>query len=478
MQAPGVIDLAPGSAWALTTTSSFTFTEEEAVREQATSATVFACPEKARADADARWRELLARGLAGVPEDPELRKVAVKCMMTLIGNWRSAAGDLKRDGISPSISASYFASGFWAWDTWKQAAAVAHFDPELAQESIRSMFDFQIEPDDPSRPQDDGMIIDCAFQKADENNDRNSKPPLAAWAVWEVYKKSADVGFLSEMYPRLVRYHRWWYSVRDHDGNGIAEYGATVHPDHVDRDAVIEAAAWESGMDNAPRFDGDYHIDVLENRNAEGALVGYSLSQESVDLNAYLYAEKMYLAKIARELGSDADAAAFEEEALYVADFLCTHMWDDETGFFYDIDMATKRPLVERGKGIEGAIPLWAGLARPEQASRVRDALMDQNMFNTTMPFPTVSADNPRYSPDKYWRGPVWLDQAYFAVQGLSRYGFADDAGYMARKLLQAAEGLAGDAPIRENYNPETGAGLNAANFSWSAACFYLLVIK
>ena len=478
VQAPGVIDLAPGSAWALTTTSSFTFTEEEAVREQATSATVFACPEKARADADARWRELLARGLAGVPEDPELRKVAVKCMMTLIGNWRSAAGDLKRDGISPSISASYFASGFWAWDTWKQAAAVAHFDPELAQESIRSMFDFQIEPDDPSRPQDDGMIIDCAFQKADENNDRNSKPPLAAWAVWEVYKKSADVGFLSEMYPRLVRYHRWWYSVRDHDGNGIAEYGATVHPDHVDRDAVIEAAAWESGMDNAPRFDGDYHIDVLENRNAEGALVGYSLSQESVDLNAYLYAEKMYLAKIARELGSDADASAFEEEALYVADFLCTHMWDDETGFFYDIDMATKRPLVERGKGIEGAIPLWAGLARPEQASRVRDALMDQNMFNTTMPFPTVSADNPRYSPDKYWRGPVWLDQAYFAVQGLSRYGFADDAGYMARKLLQAAEGLAGDAPIRENYNPETGAGLNAANFSWSAACFYLLVIK
>jgi putative isomerase len=101
---------------------------------------------------------------------------------------------------------------------------------------------------------------------------------------------------------------------------------------------------------------------------------------------------------------------------------------------------------------------------------------MDPHMFNTVMPFPTVSADNPRYSPDKYWRGPVWLDQAYFAIEGLRRYGFADDAGYMARKLLYAAEGLTGDGPIRENYNPETGAGLNAANFSWSAACFYLLV--
>ena len=64
----------------------------------------------------------------------------------LIGNWRSAAGDLKRDGITPSVSASYFASGLWAWDTWKQAVAVAHFHPELAEESIRSMFDSRSDP--------------------------------------------------------------------------------------------------------------------------------------------------------------------------------------------------------------------------------------------------------------------------------------------------------------------------------------------
>jgi len=478
VQAPGHIDLAPGSEWAFATTSSLTFTKDEDAREQAVSSIVFANPEKTVIHAEDRWRELLAHGLADVPADPELRKIAVKCIMTLIGNWRSAAGDLKSDGIAPSISASYFASGFWAWDTWKQAVAVAHFHPKLAEKSIQSMFDFQIEPDDTSRPQDDGMITDCVFQNSDENNSRNSKPPLAAWAVWEVYRKNADMRFLSEMYPRLLRYHRWWYSNRDHDGNGMAEYGATVHPDHVDRDAMIEAAAWESGMDNAPRFDGDYAIDILENRNSQGVLVGYSLSQESVDLNSYLYAEKVYLAKIARELGHDAEAAALEEEALYIADFVCTHMWDDGTGFFYDIDITTKRPLIERGKGIEGAIPLWAGLARPEQASRVRDALMDPSMFNTAMPFPTVSADNPRYSPERYWRGPVWLDQAYFAVEGLGRYGYADDARLMAGKLLHAAEGLAGNSPITENYNPETGAGLNAANFSWSAACFYLLITE
>ena len=470
VQAPHDFQVTAGSELTFFTTSSFTFTDEERAAETVTPQAYY--------DAHTRWVELLSRGLAEVPEDPVLRDVAVKSMMTLIGNWRSAACDLKTDGIAPSVSASYFASGFWAWDTWKQAVAVAYFHPALAEESIRCMFDFQIRPDDPVRPQDDGMIIDCVFQKSDENNDRNSKPPLAAWAVWEVFQKSANAGFLADMYPRLLRYHRWWYSNRDHDGNGIAEYGATVHADHVDRDAVIEAAAWESGMDNAPRFDADYAIDILENRDEQGRLMGYSLSQESVDLNAYLYAEKIYLAKIARVLGHEDDAVRLEDEAARVADFVRTHMWDDETGFFYDIDIVHKRALIDRGKAIEGAIPLWAGLASPEQASRVRDALMDPNTFNTVMPFPTVSRDNPRYSPDKYWRGPVWLDQAYFAVEGLANYGYAEDASQMAWKLINSAQGLTGNGSIRENYNPETGDGLNASNFSWSAACFYLLALK
>jgi len=45
----------------------------------------------------------------------------------------------------------------------------------------------------------------------------------------------------------------------------------------------------------------------------------------------------------------------------------------------------------------------------------------------------------------------------------------------MVSKLLKSAEGLAGDGPIRENYNPETGAVQGATNFSWSAAHLYML---
>ncbi|WP_416389323.1 MGH1-like glycoside hydrolase domain-containing protein [Paraclostridium bifermentans] len=30
---------------------------------------------------------------------------------------------------------------------------------------------------------------------------------------------------------------------------------------------------------------------------------------------------------------------------------------------------------------------------------------MDENKFNTFMPIPTASKDNPKYDPNRYWRG-------------------------------------------------------------------------
>lgn len=57
------------------------------------------------------------------------------------------------------------------------------------------------------------------------------------------------------MYPKLVAYHNWWYTNRDYDKNGIAEYGGMVHELNNSKEEIILAAAWESGMDNAPRFD-------------------------------------------------------------------------------------------------------------------------------------------------------------------------------------------------------------------------------
>lgn len=45
------------------------------------------------------------------------------------------------------------------------------------------------------------------------------------------------------MYPKLVAYHNWWYTNRDHNKNGIAEYGSMVSDAHWqkdDKDQIIK----------------------------------------------------------------------------------------------------------------------------------------------------------------------------------------------------------------------------------------------
>lgn len=131
--------------------------------------------------------------------------------------------------------------------------------------------------------------------------------------------------------------------------------------------------------------------------------------------------------------------------------------------------------LVNRGKGTEGWIPLWAKAATSKQAAKVVENMLDENKFNKFVPFPTASKDNDKYDLSRYWRGPVWLDQALYAVEVLQNYGYNEEAKDVAYKLFDHAKGLLDDGPIHENNNPEMGEGQHTKNFSWSASAFYLL---
>jgi putative isomerase len=434
------------------------------------------------AENDRLWNDMIEIIQKRVGNNPEMKQTAMKALLTLNTNRRSPAGRILTEGIVPSTFYKWF-NGVWAWDSWKQSAGLAPYLPEVAKNGIRAMFDYQIQSDDKERPQDAGMIIDCVFyyntaEGSGNWNERNSKPPLASWAVMQVFKASSDTAFVAEMFPKLKAYHQWWYRNRDHDGNGVCEYGATVHPLNVikkhgngsSEDGRIAAAAWESGGDNYIRFDTDWGIQVLDNYS-EGKLVGYSLSQESVDLNCFLYNEKLQLAIMARLLGAIPEAEQYEAEAAVLADFIRQNMYDEATGYFYDIDHSTKKIVKERGQGPEGWIPLWAGIAIQQQADNVCEALLDEARFNSFVPFPTASLANPRFNETGYWRGPVWLSMAWFAIDGMNRYGYHEQAKTLSHKLFKNAEGiLVLGQPIRENYNPITGKGLSCYNFSWSAA--------
>ncbi|GIM33317.1 trehalase family glycosidase [Paraclostridium bifermentans] len=89
---------------------------------------------------------------------------------------------------------------------------------------------------------------------------------------------------------------------------------------------------------------------------------GYSLNQESVDLNSFLYKEKILLAK--KEFNCIKDSEKYEEEANYVKEYINKNMYDIKTGYYYDlqINQDKYKLLVNRGKGTEGFIPLWANI--------------------------------------------------------------------------------------------------------------------
>lgn len=385
-----------------------------------------------------RWNEYLRKTLRS-DMSSDANRIAAKSLVTLISNWRSAKGDLFHDGIIPSHAVGYFV-GFWAWDSWKHAVAVAHFEPELAKNQIRAMFDYQLK---------DGMVIDCIYSNKNENNARDSKPPLAAWAVMEVYNQTKDANFIKEMYPKLVSYYRWWYSHRDNDHNGICEFGAT--------DGTTEAAKWESGMDNAVRFDSTGMV-----KNANEA---WSFSQESVDLNAYLCFETRLLSKMAKIIGQPFKPLV---DPTKVNNFF----FDSKTGYYYD---KTLKGDFVRIDGPEGWIPLWTGIATAENAKLAMKIIGNKDKFSTYIPFPTLAADNPKFNPKGYWRGPIWLDQVYFGISGIRKYGYTKEADMYTNQVFERLNGLKESAPIHENYGTHTGERLKAPHFSWSAAHLLLL---
>lgn len=418
---------------------SFIDSESKLSSEMRKATTLLTHSEKKIKDCQVRWNDYIQKVLRDDMTDDHNR-IAVKSVVTLIANWRSPRGDLLHQGVIPSYSFNHFV-GFWSWDSWRISVALAKFFPDLAKDNIRAMFDYQLS---------DGMIPDCIFVNKNKNNLRNTKAPLACWAVDEVYKHTQDKDFVKEMYPKLLAYYKFWFNKRDHDHNRICEFGST--------DGTLEAAAWESGMDNAIRFD---NAKMLKN-----SADAWSLDQESIDLNSYLVVEGRLLNKFAKMLNIEFDYVDHSNK-------VASYFFNENLSFFCDRKIASGRFIEEIG--CEGYAPFWAEVATKGQMERAYVLLNDTAKFSTYIPFPTIAADNPKYSLDGYWRGPVWLDQTYFAIKGLRNYGYKMEADNYTLQVFDRLQGLKKDAAIYENYDTRTGIPLRAANFSWSAAHLLML---
>lgn len=435
--------LKPGDGFETVSTQTFAFDEASLNTELAHLKDMNAT--QVFSDNEKRWNNYLSslfNSDSPFMRENKYRHVVTKAVMTLVANWRTASADILHDGSYPSYNGFF---GIWSWDSWKHAAANVLYNPEEAKNEVRCLFDYQAE---------NGMIPDFVSRNKDRINWRDTKPPLAAWAVKCIYDATGDKAFVAEMFDKLYKYHQWWYTHRDHDKNGICEYGST--------DGTLLAACWESGMDNGVRFDDA----VMLKNDPEDA---WSMNQENICLNSFLYAEKGFLADMADLLDKKDLASQLRKDADALKMHIQTKMFDEETGFFYDTRLETGDFI--KVMGAECWLPLWAGVATPEQARKVLDKMLDPQKFNSRVPLGTLDISHSRLRPTRgYWRGPVWIDQVYFGVTGLRNYGFNEEADMFVSKYIDNAQGLLTDGPIHENYNPLTGETLNCPNFGWSSA--------
>jgi hypothetical protein len=161
-----------------------------------------AAGEAAMSTTAARWDGYLASVLgaaagAGGLAPPVSSWLAVKAVMTLIGNWRVVPG--VGEGVLPNYSE--YASGMWSWDTYKQAVGMVLWAPELAKNQLRLLVH--------GRDYQAGLAhIPDKVDRCGHGGGCAGKPPLLSWSVWGVYNHTGDTAFLKEMYPIIDSFHR------------------------------------------------------------------------------------------------------------------------------------------------------------------------------------------------------------------------------------------------------------------------------
>ncbi|MGW8822455.1 MGH1-like glycoside hydrolase domain-containing protein [Paenibacillus lautus] len=212
--------------------------------------------------------------------------------------------------------------------------------------------------------------------------------PLAR-CVWNHYElHGRDLSFLKTMYQAMSRYDDWIARYRNTRGTGCVEAFST----------------FDTGHDLSPRF---WHVPDTPYRNDAAAFHPDSpvLPFLAPDLTANIYCQRMYLARMAEELGeSGADWRAKAEASL---DSLFRYCYDEDDQFFYDRDRNDELVRVQS----DVLLRVMACEVGDDElfGNMLRRYLLNTGKFFAKYPFTSMAMDDPRFDPSSAynsWGGP------------------------------------------------------------------------
>jgi mannosylglycerate hydrolase len=391
----------------------------------------------------------------------------------------------------------------WSWDSALIAIGYARYDQDRAEKELEHLFEAQWKngmlPQIVFNPQFLGEYFPGArFWHADEspNSPRDSKtsgvvlPPVHATAVLRIHQHSEDKAgaFLEYAFPKLKAWHEYLYRERDPEGESLVYIR---HP-------------WESGMDNSPMWDEIMkrlqlkpdEIPSYQRADTHTVSAADRPTGAAYDRFAYLvqlFAERKYdeariredcpflvqdvlfntllcqaerdLAEIARVL--EEDPAPHETRAEQTAQAMNEKLWDEEHATYLDFDLVANRPI--HVYVAPNFLPLYAGIPDEDRARRMVERLENTGFSLGSEGITSVPSYDPHgfgFSPERYWRGPVWININWLLMRGLARYGFDEQARHLRQTIID----LCRNEGFHEYFEPASGAGQGSILFSWTAA--------
>ncbi|MEX0968458.1 MAG: trehalase-like protein [Bacteroidia bacterium] len=295
------------------------------------------------------------------------------------------------------------------------------------------------------------------------------QPPFVAHAVERIYQDSDDKDFLKDMLPKLKKYYRWLAENRDFDGDKL----------------ITIISPFESGMDWKPTYDvamgrperkADWRLfskvvwvdfrNYINNYDLEKIYKQEYFLVKDVGFNT-IYAQNLQaLARLCR-IGDDEEALQFDSLADEVISSLVDIMYDKEDEAFYDV-------FGKSNKKIRVLTPtIFYPIVLKEIPESITSSVLERHFFNShefDSPYkiPSVSISHPSFNPKEslyIWRGPVWTINNWFMHQYLLDKGHAVEAD----RLIKDIRSLIEKSGFREYYDPFTGEGYGARDFTWAA---------
>lgn len=379
----------------------------------------------------------------------------------LEGNWKE--GDYRGLHYAFSVPSPRSYPWQWYWDSCFHAIVRARYDPGRARAELLTLL-AAMRPDGFightvlwGQPLDLGRAVRYNIASRADLTTSTIQPPIIAWA-WA--RALGDPRIDPVAAPLLERHHAWLREHRDLDGDGLLWL---IQPD-------------ESGMDASPKFD---HVWGLR---AQGRMLFPSLihanRRHGFDARRVAAAGRPVVCEVLTNVVWSLSEQALGRPSLTGA--LIDRLWDDRAGRFFDDVRGAVHPTPGPARPVT-----WdtlAPLALPDLPDVIADRLIAEVLqspqFAIGVPLPAVALDDAAYSDretwwgrHRHWRGPSWVNSAWFVALGLRRRGRDDLADRMAARL-QVAIAREG---FREYYEPATGAGMGAHDFGWSTLAWELL---